>query len=73
VASSGSFFSLEHGGRQMLGLKIWRLVCPEHEGGGDGMKVYARVSRHEREKMQAITPPRCSINEHLGSIYRGNL
>jgi hypothetical protein len=43
VALSGSFSSLEHDGRQMLGLRSRRPVSPKHEGESNKMKVYAKV------------------------------
>jgi hypothetical protein len=34
----------------LLELKSRELVSPEHEGGGNGMKVYAKMQKHTREK-----------------------
>jgi hypothetical protein len=43
---SGYFSSLDHGGRQMLGLGSRGLASPKNEGGSNEMKVFTGVQRH---------------------------
>jgi hypothetical protein len=45
-----SFSGLEHGGRQILGLKSQKLLSPEHRGEGNGMELYVKVLQHMLQK-----------------------